>query len=401
MFILNLGTISTLILAIILYLLGGVIKNKLTILEKICIPTPVIGGILFAVFVFILENFKILNIETDTSLMPYFLSVFFISTGLLMDMSFIKNENKLLFIYWILCAILGFIQNIIAVSMSYILDINPLLGFMCGSVSMEGGHGYSAAFGRTIENMGVENATSVGIIAATLGLIFGGILGGPVGKYLIKKYNLKPFNYKDKNLNIKIKRHSKETISVSSFFENILILLLIVNLSIYISNLIYISTNRLIPDIVIGMFISIFISNLNSKKSYLLKLDYNFLSLIQEASLGFFLTLSLMNINIKSTSSTLYFVLIIVFFQITFVIFYSVFICFKLLGKNYDAAIMVSGLIGHSLGATPNALANMNTLTKKYGESPISIFIVPTVSSFLLDIFSIPCILFFISSLKF
>ncbi len=406
MFNLNFGVISTLILSIILYLLGNFIKNKISVLENLSIPTPIIGGILFALFVFILENFNILKFHADTSLIPYFLSIFFVSTGLLIDISSIKMGSKLVFIYWILCAILGFCQNIIAIFISQLLDINPLLGFMCGSVSMEGGHGYSVAFGNTLENMGIENATTAGILSATLGLIFGGILGGPVGRYLIKKYNLKPFDknskFHNKILNNKIK-HKSQKICITTFFENILVLLLILNISFYISDLILINTNKSIPDIVIGMFLSIFLTNFNSKlkiskKVEFIKFDYNFLNLIQEISLGFFLTMSLM--NIKFSSKSMSFVLIIVFFQIAFVLFYSIFICFKMLGKNYNAAIMVSGLIGHTLGATPNALSNMNTLTKKYGESQIAIFVVPIVSSFLLDIFSIPCILFFINFLS-
>lgn len=406
MFNLNFGVISTLILSIILYLLGNFIKSKISVLENLSIPTPIIGGILFALFVFILENFNILKFHADTSLIPYFLSIFFVSTGLLIDISSIKMGSKLVFIYWILCAILGFFQNIIAIFISQLLDINPLLGFMCGSVSMEGGHGYSVAFGNTLENMGIENATTAGILSATLGLIFGGILGGPVGRYLIKKYNLKPFDknskFHNKILNNKIK-HNSQKICITTFFENILVLLLILNISFYISDLILINTNKSIPDIVIGMFLSIFLTNFNSKlkiskKVEFIKFDYNFLNLIQEISLGFFLTMSLM--NIKFSSKSMSFVLITVFFQIAFVLFYSIFICFKMLGKNYNAAIMVSGLIGHTLGATPNALSNMNTLTKKYGESQIAIFVVPIVSSFLLDIFSIPCILFFINFLS-
>lgn len=406
MFNLNFGVISTLILSIILYLLGNFIKSKISVLENLSIPTPIIGGILFALFVFILENFNILKFHADTSLIPYFLSIFFVSTGLLIDISSIKMGSKLVFIYWILCAILGFCQNIIAIFISQLLDINPLLGFMCGSVSMEGGHGYSVAFGNTLENMGIENATTAGILSATLGLIFGGILGGPVGRYLIKKYNLKPFDknskFHNKILNNKIK-HKSQKICITTFFENILVLLLILNISFYISDLMLINTNKSIPDIVIGMFLSIFLTNFNSKlkiskKVEFIKFDYNFLNLIQEISLGFFLTMSLM--NIKFSSKSMSFVLITVFFQIAFVLFYSIFICFKMLGKNYNAAIMVSGLIGHTLGATPNALSNMNTLTKKYGESQIAIFVVPIVSSFLLDIFSIPCILFFINFLS-
>ena len=130
MIILNLNVISTLILSIILYLFGGFIKDKSHILSKFCIPTPVVGGLLFSVFIFFIKKFGLLEITMDTSLMPYFLSTFFVSIGFCINISSIKNGSKLLFIYWVLCAVLGFCQNIIAIVLSKILNIKPLLAFM-------------------------------------------------------------------------------------------------------------------------------------------------------------------------------------------------------------------------------------------------------------------------------
>ena len=396
---LNLNVISTLILSIILYLVGGFIKDKSNILCRFCIPTPVVGSLLFSVFVFFLKKFGLLNITMDTSLMPYFLSVFFISIGVCINTSSIKSGSSLLFIYWILCAVLGFCQNIITLVLSRALNINPLLGFMCGSVSMEGGHGYALAFGKTIESIGVDGASTIGIAAATLGLITGSLLGAPIGRYLIHKYSLK---HCSKN-NLHIKKTSlyckKSSFTAIDFFENILILLLIMNISFFLSNIIYLKTNALIPNIVIGMLLSVITVNLNHKTKFF-NFNLGFFDFLQNISLGIFLSMALMSIDICTLSSLLGPVVLIVFCQVIFVLFYSLSICFKLLDKSYDAAIMISGLIGHTLGATPNALANMSTLTDKYGKSEDAFLIVPIVAAFLLDAFSVPCILFFINFLK-
>lgn len=402
---LDLNIVSTLILAIVLCLFGNFIKNKFSIFNKVCIPTPVIGGLFFSLLIFILRKFGILEITMDTSLMPYFLSIFFISVGFCINIFSAKGGGKLLFLYWLLCAFLGLFQNLIAVFSSKLLHIKPLLGFMCGSVSMEGGHGYSLAFGKTIESLGIENACAIGIAAATLGLITGGLLGGPVGRFLIYKYDLKPLKggsrlfKNNKNQNTIKTNKSKFQFTPIVFLENILILLLIMNISFFVSNIIYIKTNILIPNIVIGMLLSVIINNFNIKKQ-VFDFSWDLFDFIQNISLDIFLTMALMSIDLYALSSLLGPILIIVFFQVLFVLIYGVFICFRVLGKDYDAAIMISGLIGHTLGATPNALANMSTLTSKYGKSETAFLIVPMVGAFLLDAFSMPCILFFINFLK-
>ena len=402
---LDLNIVSTLILAIVLCLFGNFIKNKFSIFNKVCIPTPVIGGLFFSLLIFILRKFGVLEITMDTSLMPYFLSIFFISVGFCINIFSAKGGGKLLFLYWLLCAILDLCQNLIAVFSSKLLHIKPLLGFMCGSVSMEGGHGYSLAFGKTIESLGIENACAIGIAAATLGLITGGLLGGPVGRFLIYKYDLKPLKggsrlfKSNKNQNTIKTNKPKIQFTPIGFLENILILLLIMNISFFVSNIINLKTNIIIPNIVIGMLLSVIINNFNIKKQ-VFEFYEDLFEFIQNISLDIFLTMALMSIDLYALSSLLGPILIIVFFQVLFVLIYGVFICFRVLGKDYDAAIMISGLIGHTLGATPNALANMSTLTSKYGKSETAFLIVPMVGAFLLDAFSMPCILFFINFLK-
>ena len=402
---LDLNIVSTLILAIVLCLFGNFIKNKFSIFNKVCIPTPVIGGLFFSLLIFILRKFGVLEITMDTSLMPYFLSIFFISVGFCINIFSAKGGGKLLFLYWLLCAFLGLFQNLIAVFSSKLLHIKPLLGFMCGSVSMEGGHGYALAFGKTIESIGIENACAIGIAAATLGLITGGLLGGPVGRFLIYKYDLKPLKggsrlfKSNKNQNTIKTNKPKFQFTPIVFLENILILLLIMNISFFVSNIINLKTNIIIPNIVIGMLLSVIINNFNIKKQ-VFDFSWDLFDFIQNISLDIFLTMALMSIDLYALSSLLGPILIIVFFQVLFVLIYGVFICFRVLGKDYDAAIMISGLIGHTLGATPNALANMSTLTSKYGKSETAFLIVPMVGAFLLDAFSMPCILFFINFLK-
>ena len=217
-------------------------------------------------------------------------------------------------------------------------------------------------------------------------------------RFLIYKYDLKPLKggsrlvKSNKNQNIIKTNKPKFQFTPIVFLENILILLLIMNISFFVSNIINLKTNIIIPNIVIGMLLSVIINNFNIKKQ-VFEFYEDLFEFIQNISLDIFF-------DLYALSSLLGPILIIVFFQVLFVLIYGVFICFRVLGKDYDAAIMISGLIGHTLGATPNALANMSTLTSKYGKSETAFLIVPMVGAFLLDAFSMPCILFFINFLK-
>lgn len=404
MILINLNTTSTLILSISLFFLGTLIKNKIKIFNKFCIPSPVIGGLLFCILNLLLKFFNIFTITMDTSLMNSFICFFFTTVGLGISLSIVKKGGKELIIYWILCGILAFGQNILAIVLSKVTNIDPLLGLMCGTISMIGGHGSAGAFGQTIENIGVTNASSVGIAAATFGLIFAGLLGGPVAKYLIEKNNLKTQLRVSKSITKTFSKSLSITssypkLSVTSFLEQILIILICINLGEFIANFIFKKTNVIIPTITGCMLISVLIRNVNDKIS-LLKLDFNILDLLSEISLGMFLTMALMSIDLFKLSSLFGLIIIIVISQAIFVVLFSIFIVFKFLGKNIDSAIMVSGIIGHCLGATPNALANMNSVSGIYGYSEKAFLIVPLVAAFLLDIFTMPSIIFFINILS-
>lgn len=399
MYNLDLNIVGTLILSIFLYLFGNFLTTKIYILNKFCIPSPVVGGLTFSLIVFILEYFNLINVSMNTLLMPYFMSFFFTIVGLNVSFSLLKKGGKVLIIYWLLCAFLGLSQNIISYISSKLLNINPLLALMCGSVSMEGGHGYSLAFGQTIESLGVENACNVGFASATLGLIMGGIIGGPVAKFLIEKYHLSSSNIHKLNKSIKANNNtSLSNMNDTIFFEQILIVLVAMSVGSALANIVNISFNIVIPSIVGCIFIAVMFRNFNDKTKIMI-MDFKLLNFLQELALGMFLTMALMSIDFFTLSNLFGPIVFIVICQVVFIVLFTTTFAFKSLGSNYDAAVMISGMLGHGLGATPNALANMGSVTNKYGYSPNAYLVVPLVAAFLLDIFSIPCILFFINLL--
>lgn len=396
----ELDAITTLCLACVLYLIGQSIINHVSILRRICIPAPVIGGLLFSILVAILDSLHIVKIKLDASfIQDFFMLAFFTTIGLGASLKFFKIGGKVMLLYFMFCGIMAICQNIIGVSLAKILNIQPLLGLTAGSMSMEGGHGNAAAYGKTIQDMGIDSAVTAALAAATLGLVFGGLIGGPVVKYLIKRYNLTPEhrdesykNYGEVEYNQSLHNKFKPT---QIFFIQFTILVFCMALGTYIGDTFTHMTGVNIPMYVGSMFVAVIIRNV-SEFAGLNIVDLKINDQIGDISLGIFLSLALMSIQLTEIYSLAIPLIIIVLIQVVFMVLFSIFVLFRGLGKDYDAAVMVGGFIGHGLGATPNAMANLDVITKKYGSSPKAYLVVPIVGAFLIDLIGVIIVMSFI-----
>ena len=395
----NLDMISTVALGSLLLLFGNFLKRKIKLLEKFCIPGPVIGGLLFAIMIFILKTSNMLNISMDTTLQSHFMIAFFTTIGLGASFNLIKKGGKLLIIYWILCGLLSIAQNLIGVIGAKITNINPLIGIMCGAVSMEGGHGAAASFGAKVESLGVNGAVTIGMAAATFGLMCGGLIGGPISRYLIDKYKLTP-NKNEVNENVSVEDVAGIKLSDSFTSNTMIVQIAVIASCMTIGSVVgtWFSdiTGIVLPGYVGAMFIAVIFRNLNDKFN-IVNLDLYSIDIISNICLGIFLTMALMTIKLWELSGLAGPMIVIVAAQVIFIALYGAFIAFRILGKDFDAAIMVSGMLGHGLGATPNALANINSVTSKYGNSTKAFLIVPLVGAFLIDLVAIPTIVTFIN----
>lgn len=396
----ELDAITTLCLACVLYLIGQSIINHVSILRRICIPAPVIGGLLFSILVAILDSLHIVKIKLDASfIQDFFMLAFFTTIGLGASLKLFKIGGKVMLLYFMFCGIMAICQNIIGVCLAKILNIQPLLGLTAGSMSMEGGHGNAAAYGKTIQDMGIDSAVTAALAAATLGLVFGGLIGGPVVKYLIKRYNLTPEhrdesykNYGEVEYNQSLHNKFKPT---QIFFIQFTILVFCMALGTYIGDTFTHMTGVNIPMYVGSMFVAVIIRNV-SEFAGLNIVDLKINDQIGDISLGIFLSLALMSIQLTEIYSLAIPLIIIVLIQVVFMVLFSIFVLFRGLGKDYDAAVMVGGFIGHGLGATPNAMANLDVITKKYGSSPKAYLVVPIVGAFLIDLIGVIIVMSFI-----
>ncbi|HEX5565097.1 MAG TPA: sodium/glutamate symporter [Sporosarcina sp.] len=385
----ELNQITTLFLAAALYLLGTALVNRIGILDRFLIPAPVIGGLLFAIVALILKSSGIVEVSLDTSLQSLFMVAFFTTVGLGASFKLIKLGGKLLIIYLLLCGVTVFMQNFIGVSLAKVFNIDPLLGVMSGAVTMSGGHGGAAAYGTTIEGLGVTSAVTIGMAAATLGLICGSLSGGPIARHLIGKYNLKP----KEGVVKEFVDEDEKPIGQHSFMIQVTLITLAMACGIVLGDLFTEATGFVLPGYIGAMFFAVLIRNIMDR--FLPgAINMNEINLIGDVSLAIFLSMALMSIKLWELAGLALPLVGIVFVQVVFIVGFAVFIMFRALGKDYDAAVMISGFLGHGLGATPNAMANMGATVNKFGPSRTAFLVVPIVGAFLMDVvFSAPIII--------
>ncbi len=395
----EINQVTSLFLAILVLLIGSYLAKKISILEHYSIPAPVIGGLLFSFLIFILHSFDLITISVDTSLQSLFMLVFFTTVGLGASFKLIKLGGKLLIIYLLAAGFLSLVQNTLGVSIATLLGIDPLLGLMASSPAMIGGHGGAAAFGSTIEGIGVEGAITVGIAAATLGLVAGGIAGGPVARFLLKKHNLKGPDNEQIQEGVLENLNSKKEVTTSDFFVYLGIITFSMALGSYLGDTFSNLTGFVLPNYVGAMIVAIIVRSLIDHFQDNIKFDFkpSMNDSIGTVALGIFLAMAMMSIQLWELADLALPILLIVSINVLFIILYTIFVVFRLLGKNYDAVVMLNGMIGHGLGATPTAMANMSTLTEKFGQSRTAFLIVPIVGAFLVDTINIPIIVFFIN----
>ncbi|MCR8853562.1 sodium/glutamate symporter [Lysinibacillus fusiformis] len=392
----EINQITTVFLAVALFALGGFLINKIGFLKRFCIPAPVVGGLLFAALATILKTTGTLEISLDTSLQSLFMITFFTTIGLGASFKLVKLGGKLLIIYWLACGFLALMQNVIGVSLASLMGIHPLIGMMAGAVSMEGGHGAAAAFGQTLEDLGISSAMTIGAAAATCGLVAGGLIGGPIVKYLVGKYNLTPNEQEAEEIEYENKH---EQITSDSFFTQVLLITFCMAVGTYVGTLFSEATGFVLPGYVGAMFVAVLVRNVMDKFKPE-AINMKSISLIGDVTLGVFLSMALMSIKLWEIADLALPLFIIVFAQVFFIVIFSTFVLFKLLGKNYDAAVMVAGFAGHGLGATPNAMANMSAVVQRFGPSKKAFLVVPIVGAFLIDVFGIPIIITTINLFK-
>ena len=385
---------QTLALSVVVLMLGQFLKQKINFLEKFCIPSPVVGGLIFSVLTCILYSTGVVEFTFDDTLREVCMVFFFTSVGFQANLKVLKSGGKALAIFLGLVIALIFMQNLLAVGVSHLIGLDSLVGLCTGSIPMVGGHGTAGAFGPVLEDFNVQGATTICTAAATFGLVAGSLIGGPIGKRLIeKKHLLDTIVTEDDSLLIEEeKKHERHS---NMYAAAVFQLILAVGLGTIISELLT-KTGLTFPIYIGAMIVAAIVRNVGeySGKFDIYMGEINNLGGI---CLSLFLGISMIKLKLWQLAELALPLMILLGAQLLLIFLYTYFVVFRVMGKDYDAAVLAAGTCGFGMGATPNAMANMQVLCDRYAPSVKAYLLVPLIGSLFADFINSLVITLFIN----
>lgn len=398
---LNLNIYETMALVSVIFYIGKYIRNKFSVLSKYCIPPSVVGGFIFAILVLVLKLNNIATINLDTSLQELFMTAFFTSIGFTASFKLLKQGGIKVITFLGLAILLVVLQNIVGVSLASVFNLDPLLGLCTGSIPMVGGHGTAGSFGPMIENMGITGATTVSFASATFGLIMGSLIGGLVARSLINNHKLKTVHDENSSTPIdEVGDYNEESHNIlchKTLMTAAGLLFVAMGLGSIISDFIQ-KLGLTFPSYIGAMLTAAIIRNIyDLMNKRILEKEIETLGGL---SLSFFLTMALMGLKLWELFDLALPLVIMLVAQVMLVGFFAYFVTFRVLGGNYEAAVFASATCGFAMGATPNAIANMDELTNRYGFAPTPYFVVPIVGCLFIDFFNSTIITLFINFIR-
>ncbi|ENU1226858.1 sodium/glutamate symporter [Providencia rettgeri] len=394
MLTIKLDMITFTALGALLLMTSNVIIKKFPFFMKYSIPSPVIGGFIFSIAMWLAYQFNIVELNFDNTLYDLSMYIFFVTIGLMTGVKLLVSGGKILLIYMVICWGLAFMQNGVSIGLSYVLDIEPLVAMMAGQASMQGGHGMAASLAPLIESFGYDQALNVGLAASTFGLIAGSILGGPVGNWLIQRNKLKIETDHVDLENLAESNNTEDKVTAQKCIITGAVILSILAIGMPTAKWISTATGFTIPGHIFSLFIGVIFHSINERKP-IIKISRNTVILISTLSLEMFLVMAMMKLKLWELYELALPLTIILISQVITTILVAIFIVYRALGKNYDAAVMSAGFIGHGLGATPNGLVVMDAICNKYGLfSRKAFIIIPIAGTVLTDIVGVPLFVF-------
>jgi ESS family glutamate:Na+ symporter len=415
-------------LAIPVLLLGEMLVRRVRVLSRFNIPAPVVGGLLLSLLVLggnLTDGFAarfetsvtaqwwtwLVTTEPEWLKAPSknvnlpFLVAFFTCIGLNASWTLLKKGSLQVLMFLALTSVLAVIQNGLGVSLARLLGVEPLLGLVCGSVTMTGGHGTALGFAADFEKAGLSGAAVVGMAAATFGLVAGGLIGGPVGGALIRKRTLKPVASLTTHLEAGQTGKSGILPDLRTlagygkpFLTHLLLLLVCVKAGAWVSHLIQ-QTNITFPVYMGAMLLGVAVRNaIDLSGGRWVRTEI--IDTLASVTLGIFLAVAMMSLNLIELANAAVPMLLILGVQVVVMALFAWFVTFRFMGRDFDAAVMAGGHCGFGLGAMPNGVANMKALVERFGPAPRAFLVVPIVGTFLIDLVNAVNITFFLNLLK-
>ena len=385
--------LDVLTVSIVVIFLGRFVTTHVGALERYNIPPAVTGGLLCSLLVALVFGVWDTRITFDLALRDLLLLFFFSTIGLTARMRLLIAGGKTLAILIVVAAGLLVLQNTVGVGLAWLFGGHPGYGLFAGSVSFAGGHGTAIAWGGEASAAGLEGAAEFGIACATFGLVAGGIIGGPIGGWLIEKHSLTPDTEVGADDRFVEAAGDTRPVTIWSVLATLLMLSVCVEAGDLVNR--YLSVRGLkLPGFLTAMVVGIVICNASDLLGK--NLHKPTISATGELSLQLFLSMSLMSMQLWILASAATAILVAVMMQALLITLVAIYLVFRLTGRTYDSAVMASGFAGLGLGATPVAFANMNAITSRYGSSPKAFIVIPLIGAFFVDIMNALVIKFFL-----
>lgn len=382
------STYETLALASLVLLLGYFLVKRINVLKTFNIPEPVVGGFIVAIGLLIWHKIDGTSFNFDKNLQTTMMLVFFTSIGLSANFSRLIKGGKPLVVFLFIAALLIFGQNVIGIASSMALGIHPAYGLLAGSVTLTGGHGTGAAWADTFTHQfNLQGATEIAIACATFGLVFGGIIGGPVARFLLnrQKQGENPENDEVDDIQEAFEHPTyKRKITARSLIETIAM----ISVCLLIGQYLDVQTKGTalqLPTFVWCLFTGVIVRNILTN-IFRFQVAESAIDVLGSVGLSIFLAIALMSLRLWELAGLAIDVLIVLAIQVAFMAAFAIFITYRAMGKDYDAVVLSAGHCGFGLGATPTAIANMQAVTSRFGPSHKAFLIVPMVGAFFIDL---------------
>jgi glutamate:Na+ symporter, ESS family len=386
--------IQTLALASVILFAGYAVRRRVAFLDRYNIPAPVVGGFLFAALALGLRLRGLLLFDFDTTLQVPLMIAFFTTVGLGASLALLKVGGPQVALFWLLASTLAAVQNAVGIGLCKLLGVHPFVGLIAGSITMTGGHATGAAFGKLMEDQYAFPAgVTLAMAAATFGLVAGGLIGGPVGTGLIRRgaapkpqpaaAPVVPAGLAHAALDEEIDTEpAGEAATAYSLLKTLTLILVAMSFGTLVSR--WLGLYVTLPAYIGAMLVAAVIRNGNELGGWL-KIDQRVVDDLGTIALSLFLTMALMALRLWELFDLAVPMLVILAVQVSMMAAFAWFVTFRLMGRDYDAAVMAGGHCGFGLGATPNAVANMEALTARFGPAPRAFLVVPMVGAFFID----------------
>lgn len=406
---LTMNMVQTTGFAIIVLLIGMLVRKKVRFFTKYCIPAPVIGGLIFSIVTTILRSANILEFDFDTTLQSFFQIMYFCTIGFAASFKMLKVGGSKVVKFLVIASIFALLQDVLAVGLADTVGIEPLLALMTASPALTGGMGTSAAVAPSVEALGYSAATTVAVTAATFGILCGSVMGGPVATRLIERHDLfrkfQTRTTKEDSFDLSILEDKKKFLSSKTICSGMFVILLCMGIGAYVTN----GINSVVGNFVDGvsfpaylgaMLIACIFRNVTDHSTVFGELPKEEMDALGDAARNVFLGIALMSLELWELVNLAIPMLILLLLQVVLAYIFANFICFPLMGRDYDAAMISCGLIGFGMGSTSNAIANMDAVSVKYAYSKTPYFVVPIVGALFIDFINIFIIFGFIGFLQ-